>query len=106
VYVNRPCFAQEGATSLKYAFWCRNVKLTIAIIVIVLVVAFFVVVGACGGFQFPSAGARLARLAPRPRRLRHLLQQDQQRRNLFEQKREDFFYLSDLLSLNFFFTLF
>jgi hypothetical protein len=47
---------KEGATSLKYAMWCRNVKLTIAIIVIVLVVAFFIVVGACGGFSFPKCG--------------------------------------------------
>jgi hypothetical protein len=64
VYVNRPCFAQEGATSLKYAFWCRNVKLTIAIIVIVLVVAFFVVVGACGGFQFPKCGGSTGSAGP------------------------------------------
>jgi hypothetical protein len=47
---------KEGATSLKYAMWCRNVKLTIAIIVVVLVVAFFIVVGVCGGFTFPKCG--------------------------------------------------
>ncbi len=47
---------KQGATSLKYAMWCRNVKLTIAIIVIVLIVAFFVVVAACGGFTFPKCG--------------------------------------------------
>merc|ERR1711916_114739 len=47
---------KEGATSLKHAFWCRNVKLTIAIVVVVLVVAFFVVVGVCGGFSFPKCG--------------------------------------------------
>ena len=45
---------KSSSTALKHALWCRNVKLTIAIIVLVVVVAFFIVVAICGGFTFPK----------------------------------------------------
>jgi len=44
----------KGATSLKRAMRCRNIKLAVAIILLVCVLVFFIVVGACGGFTFPK----------------------------------------------------
>lgn len=47
---------KEGSATLKRALWCRNIKLTVAIIVIALAVIFFIIVGICGGFTFPKCG--------------------------------------------------
>lgn len=47
---------KEGSATLKRALWCRNIKLTVAIVVIALAVIFFIIVGICGGFTFPKCG--------------------------------------------------
>ncbi len=39
---------KSSSAELKRALWCRNIKLTVAIIVILAAVIFFVIVGICG----------------------------------------------------------
>eukprot|EP00995_Heteronema_vittatum_P010223 NODE_565_length_1289_cov_263.197581_g407_i0.p1 GENE.NODE_565_length_1289_cov_263.197581_g407_i0~~NODE_565_length_1289_cov_263.197581_g407_i0.p1 ORF type:complete len:222 (+),score=85.33 NODE_565_length_1289_cov_263.197581_g407_i0:72-737(+) len=42
---------KKRSTKLKRSMWCKNVKLTILIVVVVLVVAFIIFLFACSGFK-------------------------------------------------------
>jgi len=41
---------KKSSTSLKRAMWCKNMKLTVLLVLIGLVVVYFIIVAACGGF--------------------------------------------------------
>lgn len=43
---------KKSSTSLKRAMWCKNVKLTILLVVIAIVVVYFIVALSCGGLAF------------------------------------------------------